>query len=144
MRHHLGCPCKPTLPNVSRSRKPKAQQLTKTLILGTDVCHNAVASRHIESQIFLVSIGGSPRVSAIFGRVTTKYSNFVVAMHRRSTMLGPLTAYTVVQDGVRNVQGCAAAEPLAALAGKVRLGVVGKFPINPKGYSGRVEQLLAG
>ena len=40
-------------------------------------------------------------------------------------------------------QGCAAAKPLAALAGKVCLAVVGKFPIIPKGYSGLVEQLLA-
>ena len=40
-------------------------------------------------------------------------------------------------------QGCAAAKRLAALAGKVRLAVAGKFPIIPKGYSGRVEQLLA-
>ena len=41
-------------------------------------------------------------------------------------------------------QGCAAAKPLAALAGKVRLAVAGKFPIIHKGYSGLVEQLLAG
>ena len=41
-------------------------------------------------------------------------------------------------------QGCAAAKPLAALAGKVRLAVAGKFPIIPKGYSGLVEPLLAG
>ena len=40
-------------------------------------------------------------------------------------------------------QGCAASKPLAALAGKVRLAVAGKFPIIPKGYSGLVEQLLA-
>ena len=41
-------------------------------------------------------------------------------------------------------QGYAAAKSLAALAGKVRLAVAGKFPIIPKGYSGLVEQLLAG
>ena len=40
------------------------------------------------------------------------------------------------------MQGYAAAKPLAALAGKVRLAVVGKFPIIPKGYSGLVQQLL--
>ena len=40
-------------------------------------------------------------------------------------------------------QGCAAAKSLAALAGKVRLAVAGKFPIIPKGYSGLVQQLLA-
>ena len=40
-------------------------------------------------------------------------------------------------------QGCAAAKPLAALVGKVRLAAAGKFPIIPKGYSGLVEQLLA-
>ena len=40
-------------------------------------------------------------------------------------------------------QGCAAAKSLAALAGKVRLVVAGKFPIIPKGYSGLVQQLLA-
>ena len=41
------------------------------------------------------------------------------------------------------VQGCAAAKSLAALAGKVRLAVAGKFPIIFKGYSGLVQQLLA-
>ena len=41
-------------------------------------------------------------------------------------------------------QGYAAAKSLAALAGKVRLAVAGKFPIIPKGCSGLVEQLLAG
>ena len=40
-------------------------------------------------------------------------------------------------------QGYVAAKSLAALAGKVRLAVAGKFPIIPKGYSGLVEQLLA-
>ena len=43
---------------------------------------------------------------------------------------------------VSQLQGCAAAKPLAALAGKVRLAVAGKFPIIPKGYSGLVQQLL--
>ena len=41
-------------------------------------------------------------------------------------------------------QGYAPAKLLAALAGKVRLAVAGKFPIIPKGYSGLVEQLLVG
>ena len=41
-------------------------------------------------------------------------------------------------------QGYAPAKSLAALAGKVRLAVAGKFPIIPKGYSGLVEQLLVG
>ena len=40
-------------------------------------------------------------------------------------------------------QGYAAAKSLAALAGKVRLAVAGKFSIIPQGYSGLVEQLLA-
>ena len=34
-----------------------------------------------------------------------------------------------------------AAKPLAALAGKVRLAVPGKFPMIPKGYSGLVQPL---
>ena len=42
------------------------------------------------------------------------------------------------------LQGYAAAKSLAALAGKVRLAVAGKFPIIPKGYSGLGEQLQAG
>ena len=47
-------------------------------------------------------------------------------------------------SGYPQVQGYAAAKLLAALAGKVRLAVAGKFPIIPKGYSGLVEQLQAG
>ena len=39
-------------------------------------------------------------------------------------------------------QPCAAAKPLAALAGTVGLAVAGKFHIIPKGYSGLFEQLL--
>ena len=50
--------------------------------------------------------------------------------------------YTPLPLNLAN-QGYAAAKSLAALAGKVRLAVAGKFPIIPKGYSGLVEQLLA-
>ena len=47
------------------------------------------------------------------------------------------------RHGRSSDQGYAAAKSLAALAGKVRLAVAGKFPIIPKGYSGLVKQLLA-
>ena len=42
------------------------------------------------------------------------------------------------------LQGYASAKSLAALAGKFRPALAGKFPIIPKGYSWLVEQLLVG
>ena len=53
----------------------------------------------------------------------------IIAAHARLIHTSPIQ---------RIGQGCAAAKALAALAGKVRLVVAGKFPIIPKGYSGLV------
>ena len=49
----------------------------------------------------------------------------------------------IQRNGEVDLQGCAAAKSLAALAGKVCLAVAGKFPIIPKGYSGLVQKKLS-
>ena len=62
----------------------------------------------------------------------------------KGDLVGSIIVRNSVASPLSNTigQGCAAAKPLAALAGKVRLAMAGKFPIIPKGYSGLVQQLL--